>query len=317
MNKTEIAVAVLLVVMVAAVMYVQRPVTEPEILPLQEEPPVANAPPVEEEPAVRYPVEQEPAQSPTGVPTAPGPDFTTPADSGADQAAAAPAAEALPPLDESDSALQHELEAVFSAPSLARLFHTDRLIRRLVVSVDNLPGRQYPRSNYRIARAVPGQLVVRRVRLYPGQDETLYLNPDNYARYTPYIKFFTGMDSGQLVAIYRHYYPLFQAAYEDLGYPSAYFNDRLVEVIDNLLATPAVTGPVKLVRPHVLYQYADPDLEALSAGQKILIRVGPENAEELRSKLKELRRLLTSTPENEQGDTPDKVSSSRYKIANV
>jgi hypothetical protein len=197
------------------------------------------------------------------------------------------------------------------------LFHTDRLIRRLVVSVDNLPGRQYPRSNYRIARAVPGQLVVRRVRLYQGEDETLYLNPDNYARYTPYIKLFTGMDSGQLVAIYRHFYPLFQAAYEDLGYPSAYFNDRLVDVIDNLLATPVVTGPVKLVRPHVLYQYADPDLEALSAGQKILIRVGPENAEKLRSKLKELRRLLTSTPENEQGDSPDKVSFSGYKSAKV
>ncbi|HKC44456.1 MAG TPA: DUF3014 domain-containing protein, partial [Burkholderiales bacterium] len=72
-----------------------------------------------------------------------------------------------------------------------------------------------------------------------------------------------------------------------------YFNDRLVEVIDHLLATPTVTGPIKLARPWVLYEYADPALESRSAGQKALIRMGPENAARLKAKLREIRQRVT------------------------
>ena len=43
--------------------------------------------------------------------------------------------------------------------------------------------------------------------------------------------------------MYKQYYPLFQQAYVDLGYPEGYFNDRLVEVIDHLLATPGRDRP--------------------------------------------------------------------------
>ena len=100
------------------------------------------------------------------------------------------------------------------------------------------------------------------------------------------------MRTDQLVAFYLYYYPLIQTAYEDLGYPSAYFNDRLIDVIDQLLRTPVTSGQIRLVRPRVLYKYADPDLEALSAGQKVLIRIGPHNASRVKKKLRELRRGL-------------------------
>ena len=96
------------------------------------------------------------------------------------------------------------------------------------------------------------------------------------------------MDMKQLGAIYIHYYPLFQESYQNLGYPNGYFNDRLVEVIDHLLATPDVPGPVKLVVPHVLYEYADPDLQSRSSGQK-LIRMGADNAKKVKAKLSEIR----------------------------
>jgi hypothetical protein len=79
-----------------------------------------------------------------------------------------------------------------------------------------------------------------------------------------------------------------------LGYPNGYFNDRLVEVIDNLLATPESKGPIELVRPNVMYVYADPALEARSAGQKLLIRMGPENAKAIKAKLSELRAVIAS-----------------------
>jgi hypothetical protein len=87
---------------------------------------------------------------------------------------------------------------------------------------------------------------------------------------------------------------LFQDAYVALGYPDGYFNDRLVEVIDHLLETPEVNDPIELVRPHVLYEYSDPNLEALSSGQKLLLRMGSDNAARIKGTLRELRVLVTA-----------------------
>ena len=96
-------------------------------------------------------------------------------------------------------------------------------------------------------------------------------------------------DPAQAADVYARYYPLLQEAYQDLGYPARQFHARLLEVIDHLLATPEVQTPIRLVRPHVLYKYADPDLEARSAGQKALIRMGPEHMAVLKDKLRALR----------------------------
>jgi hypothetical protein len=63
-----------------------------------------------------------------------------------------------------------------------------------------------------------------------------------------------------------------------------------------LLATPQPSGPIELERPNVMYTYADPALEARPAGQKLLLRMGPDNAAALKAKLMELRTLLTASP---------------------
>src|SRR6185436_17861366 len=89
--------------------------------------------------------------------------------------------------------------------------------------------------------------------------------------------------------------PLFQQSYEDLGYPGQYFNDRLVEVIDHLLQTPDLRGPIVLKQGKVFYEYADPALEARSAGQKLLMRMGPQNEASIKAKLKELRVYVTTS----------------------
>jgi len=41
-------------------------------------------------------------------------------------------------------------------------------------------------------------------------------------------------------------YPLLQQASEGIGYPQQSFNNRLIAIIDLLLATPQPTPPVKL-----------------------------------------------------------------------
>jgi Protein of unknown function (DUF3014). len=127
--------------------------------------------------------------------------------------------------------------------------------------------------------------------------------PDNSSRYTPLVLLAETVDIRRAVDLYVRLYPLLQSTYAELGYPRGYFNDRLIAVIDQLLATPVIEGPIKLEltdvkgpipseRPWVRYQYADPSLESLSAGQKILLRVGPVNGRRLKAKLAEIRAEL-------------------------
>jgi len=125
--------------------------------------------------------------------------------------------------------------------------------------------------------------------LVSGKGDTLAIGPKNAARYNAFVMVVEAVDTKKAVATYVSLYPLFQQAFVELGYPDGYFNDRLVEVIDHLIEAPEPKGPIKLTAPKVLYEFADPDLEVLSSGQKIMIRVGPENEAKLKAKLKEIR----------------------------
>ena len=188
----------------------------------------------------------------------------------------------LPPLADSDGALAAAIAALLHAPALPELFYPDRLARRWVATIDNL-SREQVAGEVRPLRPPGGPLATR------GEDEALAIAPDNSARYARYMALLAAVDVGQAAALYRRFYPLLQEAYEDLGYPGQYFNDRVIAVIDQLLATPEVAEPIRLVHPSVMYKFADPKLEALSAGQKALLRIGRENAAEVKAKLRALR----------------------------
>lgn len=193
---------------------------------------------------------------------------------------------AVPPdVDGSDAVVAQALQELLSSPVLQDLFVTEGFVRRLVVIVDNLPREQVPVRRSPL-RAVPGVFEVER------SDDGRITAAPNAARYAPYVRLAENIDTGRFVAAYVRYYPLFQQAYEDLGYPGRYFNDRLIAAIDNLLATPHVEGPIALVQPKVLYKFADPELEKLSAGQKMMLRMGEPNAARVRAKLQELRLRL-------------------------
>jgi hypothetical protein len=192
---------------------------------------------------------------------------------------------APPELADSDGPMHDTLTGVFGARAIEQFLVPQNIIRHIVVTVDNLP-RKKVAVELRPVKPTPGKA------LTGGSEEALTLGADNYARYAPLVQLVRAADTKQLTRVYFHFYPDFQQAYENLGYPSQYFNDRLVEVIDDLLKTPDVTGPIALVQPRVFYEYKDRDLEARSAGQKLLIRMGPENAQVIKAKLLEIRSAI-------------------------
>ena len=128
---------------------------------------------------------------------------------------------------------------------------------------------------------------------------------DNARRYEPFVGFVVSVEPARAAALYRRLYPLFRQAYAELGYPKGQFNDRLVEVIDHLLAAPEpkqppsvklvdVKGEVPSTRPWVRYEYTDPALESLSAGQKIMVRVGVTHERRLKAWLSGFRRAIAT-----------------------
>ncbi len=204
--------------------------------------------------------------------------------------AVAPSA-SLPALDDSDPAVGEQLSELVGAERFAALFSADGIVRRFVATVDNLPRAKVAGRHRPVKPLTDGFLA-------DGEDgATITLSAANYARYEPYVRLIDSLDPDRVAAAYVRLYPLFQKAYEDLGYPGSYFNDRLVAAIDNMLAAPELSGPVELVRPNVLYEFADPLLEARSAGQKLMLRIGPQNAARVKARLRELRgRIADQAP---------------------
>lgn len=241
---------------------IEAPVATPE--------PPASAPAAE--PAIQHPIEPPSAEAST--PPAP-----------------------LPALADSDAQVIEQLNGVLGQRNVASFLHLDGIVRRVVATVDNLGRAQAPVLVWPV-KPTPGRFSTLKA---DGQPETIAA--DNGQRYTPFVAMAEAVNSAQAVALYRRLYPLFQQAYEELGFPGRYFNDRLVQVLDQLIATPVQTaplavtlvevkGPVSPTRPWVRYEYADPALESLSAGQKILLRTGPENHRRLQAKLKEIRQQV-------------------------
>ena len=205
------------------------------------------------------------------------------------EAARPPAAEEtapLPAVADSDASLQDIMASLFAGAPLDRIFHLQEIVPRFVATVDNLP-RQTVALSRMAVKPIGGSVETTQA------DGRILLRADNASRYATYVRVMDQADTQKLVQAYVRMYPLFQKAYQDLGYPNGYFNDRLVEVIDHLLAAPDVPAPIALAQPKVLYEFADPSLEQRSAGQKILMRVGPVNEARIKARLREIRNGVT------------------------
>lgn len=257
-NKPIVGVAALIFVLAAGGVYYLRSRSAP--LPAA---PVAavNPAPAPDEPTVSHPLPK----------------------AGDNAAATGP----VPPLADSDTPLLEALAQLSSADAVKQFLSPQDVIRKMVVTIDNLP-RQKVAVEKRPTNPIAGSFIA------TGDEIHGTLDQRNFDRYKPMVSVISHMDMKQLGAIYIHYYPLFQESYQNLGYPNGYFNDRLVEVIDSLLATPEPKAPIELVRPNVMYTYADATLEARPAGQKLLIRMGPENAKAIKAKLTELRSVIAT-----------------------
>ncbi|GDY34689.1 DUF3014 domain-containing protein [Acidovorax sp. NB1] len=214
--------------------------------------------------------------------------------------ALAPADAALPALAESDPRVAELLADLLGRDKVASFLLTDGFVRRVVATVDNLARAQAP------SRMWPVQPMPQRFVVDADGDAPTTVAAANAARYSAFLAFAEAVPMEPAVALYARLYPLFQQAYEELGYPRRYFNDRLVAVLDHLLLAPEPQGPLRVkltpvntevpnLRPWVRYEFVDPALESLSSGQKILVRMGPANEARAKALIRNLRKRVATS----------------------
>lgn len=199
-------------------------------------------------------------------------------------AAVAPDA-ALPSLDESDELVARLALGLSSHPQLERWLGVGSIVRRVVVAVDNIAEGVSPRNHLAFLAPQSGFTVIESPN-GPVQ------SPESMARYDLPAEVFASIDTGAVARLYGRLKPLFIEAWRDLGHPDGQFDRRLLAAIDRLLATPTPAEAPLLVAKVSSYEYADPNLESLSAAQKHLLRMGPSNAEKVKAGLRELRSAL-------------------------
>jgi Protein of unknown function (DUF3014) len=188
-------------------------------------------------------------------------------------------------LGESDPAVREFAAALSTNPDFAKWLLTKDLVRKFVVSVDNVanglspkPHVDFfePKGGFRVSRSRSGTTV----------------DPASYARYDPVFQAAQSLDATAVARLYRAVKPLIKEAYDELGYPGVDFDDTLVRAMAELLGTPIVEGPVKLEQKVLSYAMTDPVLEGLSAAQKQLLRMGPNAVRAVQGKIREVAAAL-------------------------
>lgn len=188
-------------------------------------------------------------------------------------------------LDQSDDALRPSLAELASQIELGEWLLMRDLIRSFVVAVDNIAEGRTPRAH--LAEMEPAE------RFSVRQEaDRFFIDPASYARFDMITDVFVEFDLEAAVEIYVDVYPLIQQAYEELGYPDHSFDETFERAIVELLAVPRLIGPVELEPLVVTYAFADFEIEGLTAAQKQLLRMGPENVVRIQHRLRALGTVL-------------------------
>lgn len=195
------------------------------------------------------------------------------------------AAKSLPALGESDGLVRQWAARMTGSSEVARWVAEADLIRRFTAVISILGEGKSPRMLLG-ALAPEGAFVVRE------EGERLFIDPASYARYDVVADALATLDISETSSAYRALRPLFVAAWRQIAPPGKSFHQGLDEAIRPLLAVQVPTGEIEVVTKGALYAYADPELESLTAAQKHLVRMGPENAARVQRVLRKVGAAL-------------------------
>jgi hypothetical protein len=191
----------------------------------------------------------------------------------------------LPPLDETDALVRQLVGRLSPHAAVAAWLTTDGLILNFVVVTSSIASGETPASELKAVGPL-GRFRTKTAR------NILYIDPSSYRRYDRYAEAVSALDARGAARLYATLKPRVRDGYRRLGSLGDEFDPVLERAIMELLKVPIVDGDVALEPKGIVYAFADPRLESLSAAQKQLLRMGPQNVRAIQGKLREIASLL-------------------------
>jgi Protein of unknown function (DUF3014) len=187
----------------------------------------------------------------------------------------------LPPLDETDPLVRQLVEKLSTHPMVAAWLTTDGLILNFVVVTSRIANGDTPVAELKAVGPIPP------FRTRTAGDD-VYLDRSNYSRYDRHAAAVSAIDARGAARLYATLEPRITDAYARLGPRDSKFDPVLERAIVELLEVPVVEGEIALEPHGIVYAFADPRLQGLTASQKQLLRMGPQNVRIVQAKLREI-----------------------------
>jgi Protein of unknown function (DUF3014) len=192
----------------------------------------------------------------------------------------------LPPLEQTDPLVRQLVGRLSSNPTVAAWLTTDGLIQNFVVVTSRIASGETPVAELKQVGAVPPF----RTRI---SRDVVSIDPASYHRYDRYAAAVAALDARGTAKLYMTLKPRVLDAYKKMGSLGSDFDPVLERAIIELLKVPVVQGDLIVVpKGGVDYAFADPRLEGLTAAQKQLLRMGPQNMRAIQDKLREISPAL-------------------------
>lgn len=187
----------------------------------------------------------------------------------------------LPTLTDSDPFVFETLQTLQNGMALVNALAEDQIVRKFVVFVENISRGEFPQTG------LPYKGLGQEMPVSEIDDNLFVMDQVAHSRFDQVVSTFVETDTDSAVIIYHMLSPLFQQAYAEIGFRNVSFDETLRAAINNVLRTTNMEGPYQLVKPSVMYLYADSSVENLAEVHKQLLRIGPDNTLALKAKLRE------------------------------
>ena len=187
----------------------------------------------------------------------------------------------LPTLTDSDPFVFETLQTLQNGMALVNALAEDQIVRKFVVFVENISRGEFPQTG------LPYKGLGQEMPVSEIDDNLFVMDQVAHSRFDQVVSTFVETDTDSAVIIYQMLLPLFQQAYAEIGFRNVSFDETLRAAINNVLRTTNMEGPYQLVKPSVMYLYADSSVENLAEVHKQLLRIGPDNTSALKAKLRE------------------------------
>ena len=239
-----------------------------------------------------WPPEEEPAPTVTAPPLAPPPAPVAAEIEGATPRPApqppAPVEEPLPRLEESDDAVRDALGDIPLGTNGQQYLAPGNIIERsasliYLMAQGDVPYKLLPVSRPKAA--------------FPFSDDgtRVVTDPAGFERFDSLTQWLGSLDLESLLSSLEWFIPLFREAWSYYGEDPAAFDMAVVIALDLVIATPEVDlSEARLIRREAVWIFEDPAIEGLAPIQKLVLRMGPENAKILQAKAAEVRGLWLS-----------------------